>query len=379
MPKKKIDYASMFTYDEKRDLYYTKRKGKKMYSRDPKVLYDKIQAFENNEEAPPPIPLFSAVADDWKADKWESITDNTKQCYHAYYVRLKDEIGDIPIQDVTAADIQRIILRMRDEGYSAKTVKTLKCVAGMILNYAITQDPPLITFSPVSAVSVPRGLPKKKRSAPEESVRTVIGENVRTAYFGLFPFLLAYTGCRRGEALALTWDDIDFEKKTISISKSYTYPNGMPQLKEPKTEAGIRSIPLFPQLETELLHVRPKKPKKGTLIFAAPDGRPLQENAFRRRWLHWSQDVGLAEDEPTKVKGKNGRTYEKHNWKSNVTPHELRHLFITLCFEAGVDAETTKIWAGHSDIHVTLQIYTDLRHAHEETQRKKMEEYLSKT
>lgn len=376
MPRKKIDYGAMFTFDPKRNLYYAKRNGKKIYAKDPKVLYDKIQSIDAGEDIAP--PTFKTVAEAWHDWKWEQISENTKQCYNAYYARLIDELGDIPISDVIAADIQRVIICLKDEGYSAKVAKTTKCVANMIMNYAITRDPPLIRFNPVSAVTIPKGLPKAKRSAPEEDVRKIIDANVRTAYFGLFPYFLVYSGCRKGEALALTWDDIDFKTKTITISKSYTFPNGMPHLKEPKTEAGIRDIPLFPQLETELLHVKPNKPKPGTLIFGMEDNTPMQENAYNRHWVHWAKDVGLAVDDPKKTKGKNGRYYTKHNWKATVTAHQLRHLFVTLCFEAGVDAETTKTWAGHADIQTTLQIYTDLRKRHETSQRDKMHQYLAK-
>lgn len=378
MPKKKIDYSKMFSYNEKKGLYYTKRNGKQYWAKGPKALYDKILAVEAAESAPPAPPTFEEVAQAWHDWKWDQIADNTRQSYDPYYNRLVDELGDRKISDIVAADVQRMILQMKGEGYSAKTIKTLKCVAGMIMTYAITQDPPYITYNPVSSVSIPRGLPKKKRSAPEEDVRTIINENVRTAYFGLFPFLLAYTGCRKGEALALTWDDIDFDAKMIRVDKAYAYPNGMPQLKTPKTEAGVREIPLFPQLEAELLLVRPKKPKNGALLFPMEGNKPMQENAYKRHWTHWAKDVGLAVDHPQTKKGKNGRDYTKHDWRPTVTAHQLRHLFITLCFEAGVDAETTKIWAGHSDIHTTLQIYTDLRKKHEDVQRKKMEAYLAK-
>lgn len=375
MGKRKLDYASLFSYNEKKGLYYCKRGGKQYSSRDPEILYNKILALDEPEKTP--VPTFQSVAESWHDWKWDQISENTKQCYSPYYARLIDEIGDIPISDVNAADLQRIMLRMKNEGYSAKVVKTTKCVANMVMNYAITQDPPLIRFNPVSAVRVPSGLPKAKRSAPEENIRDIINASVRTAYFGLFPFLLVYTGCRRGEALALTWGDIDFDAKMISISKSYVYPAGMPVLKEPKTDSGIRQIPLFPQLEEELRYAMPKNAKPSTMIFGMPDNKPMQENAYRRRWLHWAQDVGLVSDTPTKKKGKNGRTYTKHNYKATVTPHQLRHLFVTLCYEAGIDAETTKTWAGHSDIQTTLQIYTDLRKSHENTQRIKMEKYLA--
>ena len=366
----------MFSYNPKKDLYYAKRGGKQYYARDPKDLFDKLERIENQAEKPP--PTFREIAEEWQKEKWEQISENTKQCYNAYYDRLVQDLGEYPIADLSACDFQRIILRMKDEGYAAKTVMTTRTVANMIMNYAITRDPPLIRYNPVSAVSVPRGLPKTKRSAPETDVQRLINENVRSARFGLFPFLLVYSGLRRGEALALTWGDIDFEEKSINVEKSIIFPHSKPELAAPKTAAGIRRVPLFPQLEKELLHVTPNHPKDTDLIFGMPHGnKPMTLFTFEKSWREWAQDVGLASDMPTHAKGKNGRMYTTHHWKASVTPHQLRHLFVTLCFEAGVDAETTKEWAGHTDIQTTLQIYTDLRKKHETTQREKMIRYLS--
>lgn len=65
----------------------------------------------------------------------------------------------------------------------------------------------------------------------------------------MFPFFLLYTSCRLGEALAVTWGDVDFKKNEISISKEYSYPYGMPVLKTTKAEADIRTVPLLSGLE----------------------------------------------------------------------------------------------------------------------------------
>ena len=374
---KKVDYAAMFSYDSKAGLYYCSRSingvKKKFRAKDPKELYDKVEAAVN---APPVIPTFREIAEQWQDQKWETIQDNTRVGYTSSYKRAVDQLGDRPIDAIIPADINRIILQMKAQGYAAKTVKAQKSILKMIFDFAITQEDAWITFNPVSAITIPRGLPKKKRSAPDDDVMQIIIDNVDTATFGLFPYLLIYTGCRRGEALALTWGDIDFEENEVSISKEYAYPYGMPILKTPKTEAGFRTVPLLPGLKQHL--VRPPKAKDDTLLFPSPDGRPLQENAFRRRWRHYCKDVGLVTDVPEKRVSKQNREYIYHNIKPTITPHQLRHGYATLLHESDIDAKTAQSLLGHADIHTTLQIYTDIRDGHRKAQADKLTGYMAK-
>lgn len=361
----------------KTGLYYTTRtingKLRKFRSKDPEKLAEKVAAAVN---APPPVPTFREVAEQWQEKKWQTIEQKTKACYTAPYNRALDEFGDTPMPDILPADVSRFIQRLGAQGYSAKTVKIQKSVLRMIFSDAILHDPPIITSNPADYVQIPRGLARTKRSAPDDETMQTIIDSVRTAYFGLFPYLLLYTGCRRGEALALTWDDIDFKAKTIRINKEYIYPNGVPVLKLPKTEAGIRTVPLLPGLEAVL--EKPKDAKPTTLLFPAPDGRPLQENAFRRRWRHYCKDTGLVTDTVETRTNSKGREYQVHIYTPTLTPHQLRHGYATVLYEADIDEKTAQSLLGHADIHTTLQIYTDIRTKYLEDQVQKISEYMGR-
>lgn len=375
MAKRKIRYEDLYSYDEKRGMYYTSRviggTLKKFRAKDAETLHEKVEAAL---EAGPHVPTFREVAEEWKDAKWPTIQKNTQACYLASYNRAVKEFGDRLITDIQPAEIQRVILRLRDQGFSAKTVKTQKCVTKMIFSSAIVHDPPYILANPADYVTIPRGLPKTKRSAPEDDVVQKIIDNVDTAYFGLYPYLLLYTGCRRGEALALTWGDIDFDAGLIRIDKECIYPAGMPEIKTTKTEAGVREVPLLPGLRARLearLTNDLSEP-----VFPAPDGRYLQERAFRRRWLHYCKDVGLVRDEAEIVRRADGTARTVHHWKATVTPHQIRHGYSTILYEAGVDAKTAQQLLGHADINTTLQIYTDIRQRHKETQVQKLTDYM---
>ena len=329
MPRKQIDYEGLFSYNEKRGLYYCKRNGKQYSSKSAKALYDKILALETEEEQDD--PLFREVAKAWKDRKWPTIREKTQECYEKPLERAVDEYGDMPIEDITAADIERIILRMKGQGFSAQTIKDQKSVLNQIFNYAIAHDPPYIRYNPCAAIRLPRGLPKTKRRALDQSVESKIIAAVDKTDFGLFPYLLLFTGLRRGEALGLRWGDIDFENNEIQINSQFNFIKGAGRRSDPKTEAGIRTVPLVSPLRSKL--VRPEDAEDDDYIFLAPGGSPYSESTFKRHWLKYCREIGCVIDEPEIRKRKNGKEYTVHHWKATITPHQFRHSFATIIFD----------------------------------------------
>lgn len=376
MPKKKIDYTAFFTYDSKRDIYYFKRKGRKYYGKDPALLYEKLQQIEAGAGAEPVIPLFKDVADAWKGEKWAQIRPKTQECYKKPLERAIEEYGETAIDEITAADVNRIVLRMKDQGFSGQTIKDQKSVLNQIFNYAIAHDPPYIRFNPCAAITLPRGLPKTKRKAIEESVEDKVIAAVDDTPFGLFPYLLLFTGLRRGEALGLKWGSIDFKNNEIIVDDQYQFIGGKGTTSQPKTEAGVRRLPLVEPLKKKL--VRPKKAKDGDYIFTAPNGKPYSESTFKRHWLKYCREIGCAVDEPEKKKRKNGKEYTVHHWKPTITPHQFRHSYATIVFESGTDVRAAQLWLGHEDIATTERVYQELREAKKQKERQTFDKYMEK-
>ena len=259
---------------------------------------------------------------------------------------------------------------------SAKTIKTQKTVYKLIFDNAIIDDKygQFIKINPTAAVKIPRGLPKEERLPPEDDVVEIIRHSL-DKHFGLFAFVLLYTGFRRGEALALTWEDVNFKTKEISCNKAITFVGGMPRIKPPKTESSVRTVPLLPDLEKLL--TKPKNVKDTDPIFPKETGGYLPESQLRRRWMHYCKDTGLVTTTTEERVSKQGKKYIYTEYKPSLTAHQLRHGYATILFEAEVDVYTAQKLLGHSNIETTMAIYTHLRENQKEKSISKLQEHMT--
>ncbi len=147
-----------------------------------------------------------------------------------------------------------------------------------------------------------------------------------------FIALVLFTGMRRGEALGLRWEDIDFDTKLIRVRRAVSYPTNQPLVSTPKTRSGNRVIPLDDQL-TAFLEPR------GTTGYIIGGEKPLTQMVLRRVLRQINQKVDMF----------------------GATPHVFRHSYLSAMVEAGVDLKTVQQIGGHSNITTTLNIYAHTR------------------
>lgn len=348
---KKLNYAAMFTLrkDGRYQGSYTDKNGRHyVYDRDPERLFHKLQAAAAPEQDAP--PTFQDIAEAWEREHREEITPRTWINYEPHYKEILAKHGSKEVAQVTAMDVINHLTAAKAKGFSATVVNSIRSLYRMIFDYAIAHD--LAQFNPVVSVRLPKGLKRGKRTAPtDEQIKTIFAH--ADAPFGLFPLFLLCTGLRKSEALALTWDDVDFPSREISVTKSLDYTVGAsPKIKPPKTEAGNRTVPIIDILFDRLqeVHSRSASP----YIFPAPPanrsgkgGGLMTLRGYEGAWLRYCEAAGLI--------GGDG--------KPTITAHNLRHGTATLMFELGVDELTAQRILGHSRIEITREIYTELRAA----------------
>lgn len=271
---------------------------------------------------------FANVAHAWWCEIEPTLAPNSLRNYSPAYERAVSEFGKEDVAKITAKEIEKYINRFA-KTYAKKTVITQRQIIRQIMNKA--QREGYIQYNPAEAVLLPKNLPQKKRHAPTQDQIQKIKDSVNDE-FGLFAFLIYYTGCRRGEAQGLMFEDIDRRKKRIRIQRSVYNTGPKPQIKLPKTEAGIRSVPLLSALEDIL------PDKKHGYIFS-PDGGASP-------FPGWKLDD----------------LYAGYKTRTGVTasPHVIRHGYASALYEAGVDWKTMQQLLGHAQLATTMDTYAEI-------------------
>lgn len=336
--KKRKDgrYEKSIIIDGKRKIFYGKTQREVM---------EKIMRFEEEKEAG---PLFSTLVDEWEAERERDIAYETMRVYQIRIGMAAKRFKNVRVKAITPKMIQMYIQHLAGMGLAYKTVSSYLSVLNLVFKYAVVNG--FIDNNPTEMVQVPANLSRTPRELPsDEDIKKII-QSVNLP-FGLYAYLLLYTGLRKGEALALTYQDIDYENETININKSLYYERGKgyaPKIKKPKTKSGIRSIPLLKDLKAFLPY------QDIGIVFPGKQGSYMPSWEYDTAWKNYSKEAGIS-----------------------CTAHQLRHGLATFLFEAGIDEKDAQEILGHADISTTKNIYTHIRDSRRKQTAEKLNEYIS--
>lgn len=274
---------------------------------------------------------FSEVADEWWAEAEPNLASQTLKPYRPALRRAVETFGEQYIKDIKPKEISKYLKELSKNGFSAATIANQRCVINMVFKHAVLEND--IEFNPCANVALPKETSKKARSAATLEDEAIVKDSYDV---WLFPYIAIMTGMRKGEILALQWRDIDFDRSVIHVNKSVYHEGDRPFIKEPKTEAGRRVIPLLESLKKVLQGIYPK-PDDAYII--SDDGtKPLTNRRFITLYNHFRAETGIK-----------------------CTAHQLRHSFATIAFEAGVPVKSVQEILGHKQLSTTMDIYTDFR------------------
>ena len=305
--------------------------------------------------------------------KRQEVSSSQYRFYAAKAEYLTDSLGTQEIRKIRPYQLQDIINALAScnphtgKPSSKKTLNDVKAVARQIFVYALCNA--VVDINPAEYIKIPTLAPQSKRRAlSEEEQRYVICTPHRAQTAAM---LMMLAGLRRGEVTALTWSDVDFNAKTITINKSYDFKNDT--VKMPKTASGTRVVTM-PNVLSDYLS---KQPHKGLSVVVSAHGERMTETAWKRMWESYMCELDFRYGyKINKEKSKFSPNKTKVSTFKPFTPHCLRHTYATILYDAGVDVLTAQKLLGHSDVKTTLGIYTHLSAQKEQHDIAKLNEFL---
>lgn len=312
-----------------------------IYGATEREVYKKLDELENVGSIK--SKTYGDYAEEWSALKREQVGYRTFKTYQSAMKRLAP-VFKVPMKDLACIDIQRILNKVHNAGLSKSIILKVRSVNSMIIDYAIGEGEKILNFT--DSLTIPKNARQEERE-PLTDEEIAIVEESWDAKNGLYAYFLLYTGLRRGEALALQWKDIDFERREISITKSVAYEINEPVIKLPKTKNGIRVIPLLDCLAEKLVPGEPEE-----YVFGGK--KPYTSTMSYKRWRAYQKEIGL-----------------------DFTQHQLRHTYATMLCKVNVPAKDAQKILGHADFKTTMNIYTHFQNTAVSNAKRALNRYVS--
>jgi len=293
-----------------------------------------------------------------------NLAPKTTQNYeHMIDKHLAPRLGNLTLAQIRPDHVQTYLAEKLASGLSAKTVKHHYVTLHTALAHALKRG--LISRNPCDSVTAPKPQQQEMNVLDEDGVHRVLEAARSTEYYSLFYFLL-FTGCRRSEALALRWLDLDLTLAQASISRSMHHlRDGSIVFRQPKTLRSRRSISLPPSLAIALReHQNRQALLKATLgqgfseddlVFCHADGSPYLPDSVTHYWIKLTRKLGLQ----------------------GIRLHDARHTHATLLMKDNVDPLTVQRRLGHASITTTFDIYGHLIPEHERLAAAKFDERIA--
>ena len=273
-------------------------------------------------------------------ERWEEIVNK----------HLSPALGVIPLKDLSPLHIQGYYAdalangrRNGKGGLSAQTVKHHHRLLYQALKQAVSWR--ILAQNPAAAVNSPKPEAKEIQFLSKAELATLIKAAKGTRLYA--PVMTAATtGLRRGELLALRWQDIDLDRGILTVNQSLEQTKAGLRFKPPKTKKGRRSITL-PGITLETL--RDHKAAQLRERMAMGLGRDADDMVFARHDGSWINPRNFSKEFSRLVK------------RSEVNPvslHGLRHTHISHLLMDGVHVKVVSERAGHAAVSVTLDRYS---------------------
>jgi len=259
------------------------------------------------------------------------------------------KLGSVKLNQITPQAVNALYAEKRKAGLSNRTIQIIHNTLHRAIENAVKTG--MIARNPVNMVERPKVIRKEITTLSETDVHLILDRARDTEHFALY-YTYLFTGARRGELLALKWQDVDLLLCKISVGKSLTYIKSAPKGKRlcestPKTAKSRRYISITPSNAIVLREYHDKQNKRrqglglpllsdSDYVFGNFDGTPYVPGSITNAWTKLVNKCGLP-----------GRRL-----------HDCRHTYATLLLKKNVHPSVVAAQLGHASVSTTLDIYS---------------------
>ena len=292
-----------------------------------------------------------------------------------YDKHIRDDFGERTVGGIKYTDIKKLYLRLSNvDGLSISSIQAINSIIWQTLEMA-TRDS-LIRINPAEGVM--KEMIRKTHEEPKERHALTVEQQTRLVdyvlhhkrykqYAIIFTVLLG-TGMRIGELLGLRWCDIDFKSGIIHVTHALAYKdteNGGYEyrISEPKTKAGIRTIPMFRDVADALKKEKSKKRNPNQeqfcignysdFVFLNSNGKVYTPAAVYDKIQFIVDSYNKTEE---------AKSWDEHRepvYIPKISPHIFRHTFCTRLCELDVNLKVVQNVMGHRNIRTTMDVYNE--------------------
>lgn len=320
---------------------------------------------------------FEQWAKKWYLHKSIGISAGYRVALESQVKHLINYFGDTSVCQIKPIHMYDLIEQLAinnphtNKPSSKQLLKDIKSVATNIFDYIC--DNTDYEHNPARRIKIPKNAPQNvRRPLTNEEISWIISMPHRARLSAL---IMTFCGLRAGELIPLQWSDIDFENAHLHITKSVVRTSSNIYSIKQGTKNGKSRIIVIPDSILEEL-VQYKAISKSRFISSKLDDTMHTPSSWKKLWESYnnqlSHNYATFEQAQQSIHNPTGITKRVEK----ITPHMFRHTYATLLYTSGVDVLSASKLLGHSDVSITLKVYTHLQETRYQISIDKLDKFI---